>query len=97
MKREEPPGTVPASPIGSTPDRQGTLARRKRLRQIGIPYMFLLPFLILLPCSSFFRSLMPSGSASSKSTSSAGRFSWAPIITSGRSKTQHSGRESGAW
>jgi multiple sugar transport system permease protein len=47
MKQEEQPETVPASPAGTTPGQQGALARRKRLRQIVIPYMFLLPFLIL--------------------------------------------------
>jgi multiple sugar transport system permease protein len=44
MKRPE---IVPASPSGGGPDQRGVVARRKRLRQIGIPYMFLLPFLIL--------------------------------------------------
>jgi multiple sugar transport system permease protein len=44
VKREEQPGTASASPVGSS---QSALARRKRLRQIGIPYLFLLPFLIL--------------------------------------------------
>jgi multiple sugar transport system permease protein len=47
MKREEQPKTVPASSAGSISGQQGALARRKRLRQIVIPYMFLLPFLIL--------------------------------------------------
>jgi multiple sugar transport system permease protein len=47
MKQEEQPKTVPGSPVGSAPGRQSALARRKRLRQIVIPYMFLLPFLIL--------------------------------------------------
>jgi multiple sugar transport system permease protein len=42
MKQEGQPETVPSA--GSY---QGALARRKRLRQIVIPYMFLLPFLIL--------------------------------------------------
>lgn len=44
MKQEGQPETVPAPPVGS---QQRALARRKRLRQIVIPYMFLLPFLIL--------------------------------------------------
>jgi multiple sugar transport system permease protein len=47
VKREEQPKTVPASSAGSISGQQGALARRKRLRQIVIPYMFLLPFLIL--------------------------------------------------
>ena len=47
MKQGEQPGTVPASPLGSGTGQQRALARRKRLRQIVIPYMFLLPFLIL--------------------------------------------------
>jgi multiple sugar transport system permease protein len=42
MKQEGQPESVP--PVGS---HQSVLARRKRLRQIVIPYMFLLPFLIL--------------------------------------------------
>ena len=42
MKQEGQPETVPSA--GSY---QGALARRKRLRQIVIPYMFMLPFLIL--------------------------------------------------
>jgi multiple sugar transport system permease protein len=36
--------TVPASPAGG---HQSALARRKRMRQIVIPYVFLVPFLIL--------------------------------------------------
>jgi multiple sugar transport system permease protein len=44
MKQEGQPETVPASPVGG---HQKALARRKRLRQIVIPYLFLLPFLIL--------------------------------------------------
>ena len=44
MKREEQSGTLPAQPVGS---HQSALARRKRLRQIVIPYVFLIPFLIL--------------------------------------------------
>src|ERR687897_2053931 len=44
MKQEGHPETVPASAVSS---HQSALARRKRLRQIVIPYMFLLPFLIL--------------------------------------------------
>lgn len=44
MKQEGQPETVPASPVGS---HQRALVRRKRLRQIVIPYLFLLPFLIL--------------------------------------------------
>jgi multiple sugar transport system permease protein len=47
VKREEQPNTVPASFAGSIAGQQGALARRKRLRQIVIPYLFLLPFLIL--------------------------------------------------
>jgi multiple sugar transport system permease protein len=44
MKQEGQPETVPASPVRR---HQSALARRKRLRQIVIPYLFLLPFLIL--------------------------------------------------
>jgi multiple sugar transport system permease protein len=44
MKQEGQPETVPISPSRS---HQSALARRKRLRQIMIPYMFLLPFLVL--------------------------------------------------
>jgi multiple sugar transport system permease protein len=44
MKQEGQPETVPNSPRRS---HQSALARRKRLRQIMIPYMFLLPFLVL--------------------------------------------------
>jgi multiple sugar transport system permease protein len=44
MKQEGHPETVSASAVSS---HQSALARRKRLRQIVIPYMFLLPFLIL--------------------------------------------------
>jgi multiple sugar transport system permease protein len=47
VKREEQPEAVTASSAGSISGQQGALARRKRLRQIVIPYMFLLPFLIL--------------------------------------------------
>jgi multiple sugar transport system permease protein len=47
VKREEQPEVVTASSAGSISGQQGALARRKRLRQIVIPYMFLLPFLIL--------------------------------------------------
>jgi multiple sugar transport system permease protein len=47
MKRGESSETVPTSPIGARSDQRGVLARRKRLRQIGIPYIFLSPFLIL--------------------------------------------------
>jgi multiple sugar transport system permease protein len=43
MKQEGHPETVPASAVSS---HQSALARRKWLRQIVIPYMFLLPFLI---------------------------------------------------
>ena len=41
------PETVPASSAGEGSNQRGALARRKRLRQIGIPYLFLSPFLIL--------------------------------------------------
>jgi multiple sugar transport system permease protein len=44
MKQEGQPETVPASPVRR---HQSALARRKRLRQIVVPYMFMLPFLIL--------------------------------------------------
>jgi multiple sugar transport system permease protein len=44
MKQEGHPETVPASAVSS---HQSALARRKWLRQMVIPYMFLLPFLIL--------------------------------------------------
>jgi ABC-type sugar transport system permease subunit len=44
MKQEGYPETVPASAVSS---HQSALARRKRVRQIVIPYMFLLPFLVL--------------------------------------------------
>ena len=44
MKQEGHPETVSASAVSS---HKSALARRKRLRQIVIPYMFLLPFLIL--------------------------------------------------
>src|SRR5215217_8139843 len=44
MKQEGQPETLPPSPVRS---HQSALARRKQLRQIVIPYMFLLPFLIL--------------------------------------------------
>ena len=44
MKQEGQTGTALASPVRG---HQSALARRKRLRQIVIPYMFLLPFLIL--------------------------------------------------
>jgi multiple sugar transport system permease protein len=47
MKQEGQPETVTASPAGTTLGHPGALARRKRLRQIVIPYVFLLPFLIL--------------------------------------------------
>jgi multiple sugar transport system permease protein len=47
VKREEQPEAVTASSAGSISGQQGALARRKRLRQIVVPYMFLLPFLIL--------------------------------------------------
>jgi len=41
------PETVPASSAGEGSGQPGAHARRKRLRQIGIPYLFLSPFLIL--------------------------------------------------
>src|SRR5215204_617374 len=44
MKQEGHPETVPASAVSN---HQTALARRKRVRQIVIPYMFLLPFLVL--------------------------------------------------
>src|SRR5918997_5469941 len=44
MKQEGHPESVPASAVSS---HQSALARRKRVRQIVIPYMFLLPFLVL--------------------------------------------------
>ena len=44
MKQEGHPETVPASAVSN---HQSALARRKRVRQIVIPYMFLLPFLVL--------------------------------------------------